>query len=291
MFLQTLDEFVIYHYGTYEIQALKSISKKLSPEHQEFLKKIIDSSFNVLNIFTHNIYPPTYSNSLKDIARFLKFEWTDKNASGLQSTIWRYNWEMTHNEELKLNLLQYNLEDCSALIKVKEWVASIGEKVFDEPNKHFQKITDIKHDSYHKWGNTKFELPALDQINRLAHFDYQQQKIFLKSNKNIKKALRRKQSNSVNKIDTIIHLLPEKCPACHKSSNRFELIKKGEQVTIDLKSTKNGIKKLILLYRGGQFKCCNCKKIFSPHKLKKGPHYGHNLIAWAINLQIVLTLS
>jgi len=83
--LQTLDEFVIYHYGTYEIQALKIISKKVSPKHQEFLKKVIDSSFNVLDIFTHNICPPTYSNSLKDIARLLKFEWTEKDASGLQS--------------------------------------------------------------------------------------------------------------------------------------------------------------------------------------------------------------
>lgn len=48
---------------------------------------------------------------------------------------------------------------------------------------------------------------------------------------------------------------------------------------------------MITLYKGGQYKCCYCKKVFSPQKLKKGPQYEHNLIAWAINLQIQYNIS
>ena len=81
--LKPLKSFTIYHYGSYEIQALKNISKKLSVEYQDCLKVLMNNSFNLLNVFTHNIYPPTYSNSLKEIARFLKFGWSDKDASGL----------------------------------------------------------------------------------------------------------------------------------------------------------------------------------------------------------------
>lgn len=132
--LQSLNEFTVYHYGSYEIQALKKISKILTSGHQEFIKKILANSFNVLNIFTHNIYPPTYSNSLKDIARFLKFDWSEKDASGLQSIVWRYNWEVSEDGHLKHKLIQYNMEDCHALKKIKEWMVEIpnnGSKIFE----------------------------------------------------------------------------------------------------------------------------------------------------------------
>ncbi|MBS4063270.1 MAG: TM0106 family RecB-like putative nuclease [Chitinophagaceae bacterium] len=281
--LKPLNSFTIYHYGSYEINALKNISKQLTTEQQEFLKTMIDNSCNILNVFSLNIYPPTYSNGLKDIARFLKFDWTEKDASGLQSTVWRYNWEASNNNELKNKLITYNLEDSRALMVVKDWIASIGEKNLHEQNLDFSKTIDIKNDSYHKWGNTKFELPTFDQINSFSHFDYQQKKIFLKSNKNIKKAVKRKQSSFVNKIDKTIHLFPEKCHSCNQSTNNFDLIRNAEQLSIDLKFTKNGIKKWIVLYRGGGYRCNVCKKIFSPKNLKKIPYYGNNLVAWAMH--------
>jgi predicted RecB family nuclease len=138
--LQSLGEFTIFHYGSYEIHALKKTSKVLPPEHQKFVKKIIDKSFNLLNISTHNIYPPTYSNSLKDIARFIKFNWTEKAASGLQSIVWRCRWEITQNDELKNKLIQYNLEDCAALTRIRNWIINLPEdenhKKTDNLNPH-----------------------------------------------------------------------------------------------------------------------------------------------------------
>jgi predicted RecB family nuclease len=291
--LRSLTEFTIYHYGSYEIQALKTISKTLTSDYQKFSKKIIDSSYNILNIFTSNIYPPTYSNSLKDIARFLKFEWTEKNSSGLQSIVWRFNWEITQNDELKHKLIQYNIEDCKALSKVKEWVANIEIQVRNEQSVDFAKTIDIKNDSYYKWGNTKFELPVFNQINNFSHFDYQQKKIFLKSNKNVKKAISKKQSNLINKFDKLIDLYPQKCPSCNQSSNHFDLIRKSEQLVIDIKFTKNGIKKWIVQYSGGGYRCCSCKAIFRPKKLMSGPHshYGYNIVLWTMNQYIQYNVS
>ncbi len=80
-----------------------------------------------MNIFNNNVYPPTYSNSLKEIARFLKFEWTEKDSSGLQCTVWRYNWEISKNNDLKRKIIQYNIEDCNALRVVKDWIVSIDK--------------------------------------------------------------------------------------------------------------------------------------------------------------------
>jgi len=291
--LMPLNSFTIYHYGSYEIQALKRISQKLTTEQQEFLKTMIDRSFNVLNIFSDYIYPPTYSNSLKEIARFLKFEWTEKDASGLQSTVWRYSWEMTNNDEFKSKLITYNLEDCNALMTVKDWVVAIERKIQDEPSTDFTKTIDIKNDSFHKWGNTKFELPEFDDINNFSHFDYQQTRIFLKSNKIIKQAIKKKQTSFVNKIDKTVYFSPEKCPSCNQTTNQFNMVQKGKQLLIDLKFQKNGIKKWVVLYHGGGFSCGQCKTVFRLQKFRSGrhSHYGDNIAIWTMNQYIQYNLS
>jgi predicted RecB family nuclease len=287
--LNTQNNFILYHYGSYEIQALNRIAKKLPLPYQDRIKKIIENSFNVLTLFSKDMYFPTYTNGLKDIANYLEFYWTDEKASGYQSIIWRYNWELNPTSNLKERLTTYNIEDCRALMKVQQWLTT----TFDTPNEKIQNIANIKSDSYHKWGNTKFELSALDEINKYAHFDYQQQKILLKSNRAVKKAVKKKSlvQKQKNKIDKTILLYPEVCPVCHQASANFELVKRGEMVKVDIKHTKNGIRKMVTLYKGGQYKCYHCKKVFSPQKLKKGPVYGDNLIAWATNLQIQYNIS
>ena len=184
--LNNQNNYVVYHYGSYEIQALKRVAKRLSQPHQNKIKNIIENSFNILTLFSNDIYIPTYTNGLKDIANHLEFNWSDEKASGLQSIIWRYNWELNPTSSLKERLITYNIEDCRALIKVQKWLTT----TFDIPNEKNQKISDIKSDSYYKWGNTKFELSTLDEINKYAHFDYQQQKILLKSNRIVKNALK-----------------------------------------------------------------------------------------------------
>jgi predicted RecB family nuclease len=125
--LNAQNNFVLYHYGSYEIQALKRIVKKLPLSYQNKVKKIIEKSFNVLTLFSNDIYIPTYTNGLKDIANYLEFNWTDEKASGLQSIIWRYNWELNPTNSLKEKLTTYNIEDCRALMKVQEWILSLSE--------------------------------------------------------------------------------------------------------------------------------------------------------------------
>ncbi len=287
--LNAQNDFILYHYGSYEIQALKRVTKKLPLPYENRIKKIIENSFNILALFSNDIYIPTYTNGLKDIANYLEFNWTDEKVSGLQSIIWRYNWELKPTISLKERLTTYNIEDCRALIKVQEWLNT----TFDVPNEKIQKVANIKSDSYHKWGNTKFELSSLDEINKYAHFDYQQQKILLKSNRVVENAVKKKSlaKKHRNKIDKIIFLYPDICPVCNQNSDNFELVKRGEMVKVDIKHTKNGIRKMITLYKGGQYKCYHCKKVFSPQKLKKEPSYGDNLIAWVTNLQIQYNIS
>lgn len=286
--LKPLNSFIIYHYGSYEIQGLKTISKKLSVEQQDFLKTMISNSFNVLSIFSHNIYPPTYSNSLKEIARFLKFEWTESDASGLQSIIWRYNWELTQNEDLKNKLIVYNIEDCRALMKVKEWIVKIPTIW----NGNFEKAENIKKDSIFKWQRVSFLVKEFEQINHFAYFNYQREKVLIKTYPKIaarQKALNskkgKKKSVKPNKI--VQFERPKYCPrcigfTCWKHNKYYRTI-------TDLKITRTMIKRYIISYHLNIFECGDCNFQFTPEDSLAigGSKYGRTLYCWIINQSIL----
>ena len=52
--------------------------------------KTLESPVNLLSVIFGQIYFPTHSNGLKEIAGWLGFRWSDENACGLQSIIWRH---------------------------------------------------------------------------------------------------------------------------------------------------------------------------------------------------------
>lgn len=279
--LKSFDDYIVYHYGSYEIQALQKIAKRIPEEYKVVLNKIIENSYNLLNIFTHYVYPPTYSNSLKEIARFIKFEWTEKDASGLQSTVWRYKWEMSRDKDLKHKILQYNIEDCKALIRVKYWLIGI-----DKGNEPKQFTSNLKSENIFKWGITNYIEKNFEEINSRAYFDYQREHIYLRTEKKVFRAVRSQKSNSksFNSPDKKINLFPETCPYC--KGNDFKKLRCSNKLTVDLVFMKQGIKKCAILYTGGVVSCISCKNRIETQNMRKTPHYGDNLMLWTVNQKI-----
>jgi predicted RecB family nuclease len=66
---------------------------------------LISSSFNLLSLTYAQIYFPTYTNGLKDVAQYLGFEWSAQDGSGLKTLDWRSEWEATRDASLKEKLL------------------------------------------------------------------------------------------------------------------------------------------------------------------------------------------
>lgn len=280
--LKSLGNFTIYHYGSYETKALKKISKKL-PQHHEFLNLMLSNSFNLLNVFIHGVYPPTYSNGLKEIARFLKFDWTEKEVSGLQSTIWRYLWESTHNDELKQKLIKYNFEDCKALVIIYDWLRNIMiQKEFN-----IEQADNIPYQSPYKWGKAGFKLKDMEEINSYAYFEYQRTRVFFKTYPEIKKPFNPKKesfkSHKSLKPNKIVQIcLPSKCTLC--SSESFYKHDNLKKVVIDIKISRTGIKRFITQYESGRFRCKKCNNVFTPENFKNIPvKYGRTLYCWIIN--------
>ena len=284
--LSSFKNFAIYHYGSYEIRSLNRVNKELNNVFEQNINFIIEKFVNILSFFSSTIYPPTYTNGLKDIAGFLDFKWSDKNASGIQSIVWRKRWELSGDPGYKSKVLQYNIDDCFALRITKEWIANIKRNIENDEKVNLAKVDDIKIENVKDFGTPEYQTPDFAKIGKYAYFDYQRSKIYLRTNKNIKKAIKKKEKADkfVNRIDKTIKICPKECTNC--GHIQFDELKKFEKIVIDLKFIKNGIKRWVVKYIGGKFICLNCKTKITPKNFKGIPKYEHNLVAWSINQYI-----
>ena len=120
------EDFQVFCYGGYErafLMRMRKQAKRKGP-----VDRVLKALFNTLSLIYSHIYFPTYSNGLKDIGGYLSCSWTEPDASGIQSIVWRKKWEATKGEEWKQRLTTYNMEDCAALKRVTELVCAVTDE-------------------------------------------------------------------------------------------------------------------------------------------------------------------
>lgn len=134
-FLETLEDFVIYHYAYYEKEVFKRLANAygVSAElENKFLNNSIDLHLSVIN----SVVLPLYFYSLKDIAKYLGFKWTSEDAGGAESVVWYNEWLEKKDKKISDKIIQYNKDDVLATLYVKEWLEkqkpSIGKEKLSE---------------------------------------------------------------------------------------------------------------------------------------------------------------
>ena len=90
---------MVFCYGSYERAFLKRMRKAAA--RKEPVDRVLAALVNVLSVVYAHVYFPCHSNGLKDVAGCLGFSWTDPEASGLQSIVWRKRWEASHAERVE----------------------------------------------------------------------------------------------------------------------------------------------------------------------------------------------
>lgn len=89
--LSAIEKPILIHYGSFEAKFLRKMRDRYGgPPEGTAAAEAIASSLNLLSLIFAKIYFPSYSNGLKENARFLGFEWTDTIAGGLHSIAWRH---------------------------------------------------------------------------------------------------------------------------------------------------------------------------------------------------------
>ena len=120
-FIETLDNFVIYHYSYYEREVFDRLAKKycisLALEN-----KFKDNTLDLHRIAVETVVLPLYFYSLKDIAQYLGFKWQANDAGGAESVVWYDRWIETGDKTFLEKILKYNEDDVRATLFVKEWL-------------------------------------------------------------------------------------------------------------------------------------------------------------------------
>lgn len=286
----------IYHYGSYETKGLRQVHKKW-PHLKNDIAGIEPQMVNLLAFLRTHVYPPIYGNGLKELARFLDFKWSMDGADGLQSIKWRKDWEKDKVPALKEKLVQYNLDDCKALLVVKKWLAHLAT---DAEHKDVKQVSEMKKQSMYKLQNNPELGEDFQFISKAAYFDYQRSKIYLKNKTTISLAATTGQKPKSNKkgvmvwqpkkVNEIIMLPPfHACPRCG-SAKVYQYKKKIILRQTDLKFTKTGIRQHVIEYQATRAKCGTCYKQYNNHNFRRF-HYGSNVFAYATNLYISYNIS
>jgi len=292
--LRTLSEIEnpqLIHYGSYETTFLKRMKQRYgdAAENPNLLDQLSTEAVNLLSVIYAQIYFPTYSNGLKEIARFLGYEWSESTASGLKSLMWRAEWELCQDVRLKQRLVTYNVEDCEALERIFDTVAQLCQRKSESSSLvHANTVYAdlLKRDYPQHFGNNIFSMPELEYINQAAYWDYQREKIYVRSSESLRNVRKKKtkvkgRAKALPTNELIECMPPSCCPQC-KVTN---ILQHNQQTKIvyDLKFGRTYIKRRIVRYTFHRYSCPQCGDVFySSQRPWKGERYGPNILAYFI---------
>jgi len=252
---------VLIHYGSYETIFLRRMCERYGgPSEGSVAAKALASPLNLLSYLFARVYFPAHGNGLKDRAKFLGFEWTATNASGAQAVVWRSEWERSRETRTKHTLINYNAEDCEALRMVTEFVSS--PSILSRGHAEQQATCAVNVESLpllsnFKLGTVQFQLPELDAINQSAYWDYQREKVLVRSSKRLKRVAEKGQKPRRFKPranQTIPWPAPTRCANCGDS--KIYKHQKYSKTVFDVKFSAFGIKRWITRYLFYRYRCC-----------------------------------
>jgi predicted RecB family nuclease len=304
-FLDLLDgreDFALFHYGSYERKLLRRMRKVV--KRTKLVDLVLANAVNVLSAIHACVYFPTYSNGLKEIGRYLGCTWTAEDASGLQSLVWRARWQKRQEPVWKDKLVTYNAEDCAALRKVAEFVQAVGEAArsrseggdvtLSAPAVAWAEEVAI-HSSRREWCRVKFAIEDLDHVNSCAYFDYQREKVYLRTSKAVRRAyLKHRKRRKAPKlpVNREVEITSDTCPFCKgKQVTRLHGEGRHSKFAYDLKFTAGGIRRQVIRCTTIYHRCDACKMLFLPELYKRLDKHQHGLKSWAMYQHVVHRIS
>jgi len=299
--LNQIEDFDLLHYGKYENCFLRRM-RKLYGGDTDLLDRIESCSSNVLSAIHCHLYFPVLSNDLKSIASCLGFKWSTEGASGLESIAWHHEWTASGNTAIKEKLIQYNKEDCLALEAVVAVIQGVcNERVGSDlvPFREVVNTDDLKPEMSYRFQKPQFSFPDLARINECSYFDYQKNRIYLRSKKRRAKSRHARRVTvrkpRVNKV--VEHPDPGACDNCH--SNRLRVRGKYQKDILDLRFFKGGVKAWNERHKARSYRCETCGQILYPEEYlsvgretRRGRcRYGDNLHVWSVYNKVALVQS
>jgi len=288
--LSGIENPVLIHYGNFEAIFLKRMCDRYGgPREDSPAAKAIASSVNLLSVIFAQVYFPSYSNGLKEIARFIGFEWTDLSSSGPQSIVWRHRWEESRDPTIREKLIAYNTDDCEALRLVAHTLGRLSEPDIgpDESSRSGPGIVhaeSLGKNLASKWRMFTSPISDLEQINVAAHWYYQRDRVFVRSGIGKKKTTMRSKTRSpVKKADmVVVFKAPTSCPDCGKQGRRKSRL--FSRTVQDLVFGRGSVKGRSVNYVFQTYRCRSCGHEYNVHEWYRGRtrKWGWNMLAYFV---------
>jgi len=287
--LSEADRPTLLHYGSFEKTFLKKMCERhgAPPEHSAAATAIA-SATNVLAVIYARIYFPAYSNGLKEIARFLGFEWSDPSATGLLSVSWRSRWEESRDAGLRDRLIAYNADDCEALSLVARTIVRLlsPEVPAGEPGAVPEVVhaEELGRNILSKWRAFKSPLPDMEKINEAAYWNYQRDRVFVRTGTEARpnpKSPKRTSRCRRKAEKTVVATPPASCPYCGKRWRRkSRLLTRSVE---DMVFGRDSVKRRIVRYEFQAYRCRSCGREYGLDGWKLlGRKWGWNVVAYFV---------
>jgi predicted RecB family nuclease len=292
-----LPDYRVFHYGDYDAAAMKRVAAGLSSSYQEQFASILKKCVNVLSTIYPHVYFPTYSNSLKEILPSICQNFDNQRATGLDSIVWRMQWESDRDTHTRTALHDYNKSDCRGLMKLTDFITcriSKGlETTEDVITVNRTEKMQLVRPHWQIFTPKAYAVAEIEQICKSAYFDYQREKVLIRTQPQLKSINRRAANNKSNlpsKINRTILFEIKRCPDC--KCRKLNRDSESSHIEVDLKFSKSGVKKYVTRYILWRYRCEKCGKQFEPERpVGRRQKLGHSLACWCIYQNNVLEVS
>ncbi|MDO8542603.1 MAG: IS66 family transposase [Opitutaceae bacterium] len=297
--LVELDRPCLIHYGSFETIFLKQMRAWFGGPPADAIGAVhaIEHPMNLLSVIYAQIYFPAYSNGLKEIAGTLGFKWSEPDASGLRSVVWRHAWNTSKNPAAKDKLVTYNAEDCEALALVERTVSRLVDRNIqpggaNEKGAEVIRTDELRPPDLNRWRKFTSPLSELEFVTKAAHWDYQRDRIYVRSGTRPKR-VRRKASSSTPtwRVDKIVECAgSDRCPHCNRKGRRHGQPRRNMRQEILF--GRFSLKRRVVQYQEQLYWCSRCQEIFGADKIprKRGQpvRYDRSLHAYVFYQTIEL---
>ncbi|MGC2776057.1 MAG: TM0106 family RecB-like putative nuclease [Bradyrhizobium sp.] len=282
----------LYSYGHFERTFIERMRRKA--RRKKPIDTILSALTNVLKIIYPHFYFPTYSNGLKEIGVYLGYHWSDPDASGIMSIVWRRNWEMTGDASWKSRLIQYNLDDCEALRRVCAFISQPPHSELERKSVGEYRVSSVAElDKLSRTTNwSKLASPDFEFVNKRAYFDYQKRHVFVRTKQNRSRKRgpgekRRQWQNRDLRVTHRIHISATRCPHCRSTRitplsprQQPKGLQRRRKRAIDLVFTPGAIRRKVIEFKTAAYRCECCQKCFVPERYDRLKRYFHGLMCW-----------
>ena len=139
--------------------------------------------------------------------------------------------------------------------------------------------------SRREWCKASFAIPDFDYINNLAHFDYQRDRVFVRSSERLRQARSRARKDKGRKRHRVaerIEIRCQECPSCQSTSLTEWYDGRQSRVVMDLKITAGGIRRRFVRVTSPRYRCQECGETFAPPEYLRVDRHSHSLKSWAM---------